>query len=175
MKTKIYLAKSNRANPDHVQAVRTTLKEFDVEVVEYKGGGYSHKPLLGCDMLVVLPELANPEEDAEYVPLGKGLHEQIFAFQKHTNKCDLLIVYECDERWGPSITGLDELDVADTDDYVNYSFAILDQEGGGQLKALLENRIGHAHASTIVSSRDSGYRLLLTKKLKAKKRKKKVA
>jgi len=175
MKTKIYLAKSNRANPDHVQAVRTTLKEFDVEVVEYKGGGYSHKPLLGCDMLVVLPELAKPEEDAEYVPLGKGLHEQISAFNKHGNECDLLIVYECDERWGPSITGFRDFEVADTDDYVNYSFAILDQEGGGQLKALLENRVGHAHASTIVSARDSGYRLLLTKKLKAKKRKKKVA
>ncbi len=174
MKTKIYLAKSNRANPDHVQAVRKTLKEFDVEVVEYTGGGYSHKPLLSCDMLVVLPELAKPEEDCEYVPLGKGLHEQIFAFEKHVNKCDLLIVYECDERFGPTITGLDEIDVADTDDYVNYSFALLDQEGGGQLKSLLENRVGHGITSTSTSS-ESRYRLLLTKKLKVKKRKKKVA
>jgi len=177
MKTKIYLAKSNRANPDHVQAVRKTLKEFNVEIVEYTGGGYSHKPLLSCDMLVVLPELANPEEDSEYVPLGKGLHEQISAFEKHRNKCDLLIVYECDERFGPSISGFRSFEVADTDDYVNYSFAmLLDREGSsGELKVLLENRVGHAHASTNASTRDSGYRLLLTRKLKVKKVKRKVA
>jgi hypothetical protein len=163
MKTKIYLAKSNRANPDHVQAVRSTLKEFDVEVVEYTGGGYSHKPLLKCDMLVVLPELKGDEEDEEYVPLGKGLHEQIQAFEHHVNKCDILIVYECNDKWGASITGLDGIDVADTDNYVNYSFAILDQDRGCQLKDMLENRCGVRQASTNTSTSNGRYRLLLTR------------
>ena len=163
MKTKIYLGKSNRANPDHVHMVRKTLKGFDVEIVEYTGGGYSHKPLLGCDMLVVLPELKGDEEEQEYVPLGKGLHEQIQSFEHNVNKCDILIVHECNEKWGASVTGLDGLDVADTDDYVNYSFAILDQDGSCTLRDMLENRCGVIQASTSSSTSDSRYRLLLTK------------
>ena len=38
--TKIYLAKSNRANPDDVAKVRRELNKHDIEIVEYTGGGY---------------------------------------------------------------------------------------------------------------------------------------
>jgi hypothetical protein len=151
--------------------VRKTIKEFDVEIVEYSGGGYSHKPLLGCDMLVVIPELSNPDEDMQYVPLGKGLHEQITAFTNQNNKCDLLTVFECDSL--PLVAAFQELDVADTDDYVNYSFALLDDDESDTLQSVMENRCGLPTTSTNVSS-ESRYRLLLTKKLKAKKVKRKV-
>ena len=171
VRSKIYLAKSNRANPDHVQLVRKTLLDFDVEIVEYKGGGYSHKPMLACEMLIVLPELDESIEHDEYVPLGKGLHEQIVAFQSKsmiTNECDILLVNDCNDSYGPYICGLDEIDVADEDDYVNYSLAYLDFDSNGSLKSLLKNRIGDMDCtettSTYASSNKSRYRLLLTKK-----------
>lgn len=142
--TSIYLAKSNRANPDLVMRVREILSKFDVDIVEFTGGSYSHKQLLGCDMLVVVPEL-ECDEEVDYVPLGKGLHEQIMAFERDGNECDLLIVNYFDEGCGEiGVAALDEIDVCDTDDYVNYSTACLKIEQGmglGSLTHLLENRV----------------------------------
>jgi len=166
MKTKIYLAKSNRANPDHITMVRKTLSEFEVEVVEFKGGAYSHKPLLQCEMLVILPELdVSDDEDCyiEELPLGKGLHEQYEAFKhKNKNKCDILIIDGCDAGWGASVNTIDELDVCDDTDYVNYSVALIDPDNSGPLRDAIENRCGLSTTSTKDSSM-SRYRLLLTK------------
>mgnify|MGYP005994886417 CR=1 FL=1 len=160
MTTKIYLAKSNRANPDHVMMVRKVLLDYDVEIVEFKGGTYSHKQLLKCDLLLIVPELSGTEEDLEFLPLGKGLHEQIQAFGKQGNKCDTLIVYECTEKYGAEISTIEDIDVADPDDYVNYSFAIVDQHNGQPLRGAIEHRVGFKTTST--PSSESRYRLLLT-------------
>ena len=93
MKHKIYFAKSNKANPDHIILVREILGKFDVDIVEYKGGSYSHKPLLECDMLVVLPDLTEYEDLNETgVSLGKGLFEQITAFNVSKNKSKIFIL-----------------------------------------------------------------------------------
>ena len=165
MKTKIYLAKSNRANPDHITMVRKTLSEFEVEVVEFKGGAYSHKPLLQCDMLVILPELgADEDEEAQgFFPFGKGLHEQYHVFNTDiTNKCDILIVTECDNTCGATVGVIDDIEFADTDDYVNYSMACVDRDKEGPLRDAIENRCGLSTTSTKSSSM-SRYRLLLTK------------
>lgn len=165
MKTKIYLAKSNRANPDHITMVRKTLSGFEVEVVEFIGGAYSHKPLLKCDMLIILPELGNDaEEEAEgYFPFGKGLHEQYFAFNTDmTNKCDILMVTECDDVCGATVGMIDDIEFGDTDDYVNYSIACVDRDGEGPLRDAIENRCGLSTTSTRNSSL-SRYKLLLTK------------
>jgi len=167
--TSIYLAKSNRANPDVVSAVRTLLKGFDVDIVEYKGGGYSHKPLLGCEMLIVVPELSDDldNDDDEYLDVGKGLFEQIEAFQSNKlNDCDLLIVnyyHEGTQQLGLGI--FDEFDVAGEDDYVNYATLCFKYEGEvGTLAQVLENRLGFASESnsTKGSTKRSRYRLLIT-------------
>lgn len=166
MSTKIYLAKSNRANPEHLMMVRKTLGNFDVEVVEFKGGAYSHKALLNCDMLIILPELDDDEDTdcfIEELPLGKGLHEQYFAFKANTNnKCDILIIDGCNDGYGASVNTIDDIDFADGDDYVNYSAALIDPDNSGPLDDMLENRIGASTTSTKDSSL-SRYRLLLTK------------
>lgn len=54
-KMKVYLAKSNKANPDVVARVRQTLSNYNLEIVEFKGGTYSHKQLLECDQMVIVP------------------------------------------------------------------------------------------------------------------------
>lgn len=166
MTTSVYLAKSNRANPDHVTAVRELLSRFDVEIVEYKGGGYSHKPLLQCDMLIVVPDLSDDEEEnEEWVSVGKGLFEQINAFKNngHFNKCDLMIVnyYHAGTK-GLGLGSFDCLEPCDSDDYVNYADILFNtdkSESLGSLNQILENRFGF-ETSTNVSSK-SRYRYLL--------------
>lgn len=173
MSTSIYLAKSNRANPDHVMAVRDLLNRYDVEVVEFKGGAYSHKPLLKCDMLVVVPEFdeENNEENQEWLPIGKGLHEQIQAFtrqRQHHNKCDLLIVNYFHK--GTKEVGLGsfkELDFADPDDYINYSCILFDTDENeilGTLSQVLDNRLGFQKSTSEISRSSSRYRLLILSK-----------
>ena len=65
-KTKVYLAKSNKANPNVVSMVRQLLSNYDVSVVEYTGGSYTDKPMLDCDFLVVIPEFPSSVVDLEY-------------------------------------------------------------------------------------------------------------
>jgi hypothetical protein len=76
-KSRVYLAKSNRANPNIVSNVRITLNNFDVDVIEYSGGQYSNV-LLSCDYLVVVPESTpNLTDLSSEISIGKGLYEQI--------------------------------------------------------------------------------------------------
>lgn len=172
--TKIYLAKSNRANPDYVMAVRNLLSRFDVEVVEFKGGSYSHKPMLDCDLLVVVPELQENDEDLQYVNLGKGLFEQIETWQKHNkNKSDLLIVNQINDYDEIGIGKFDEFDICDPDDYVNYSAILFDYDSidgsyddSDTLQAVFENRLNQKTTSKKSSTKIinvSRYKLLLTK------------
>jgi hypothetical protein len=168
--TSIYLAKSNRANPDAVSAVRTLLKRFDVDIVEFKGGPYSHKPLLDCEMLIVVPELSDDEynDDEEYINLGKGLFDQINAFKDENKNCDLLIVnYYHEGTQGLGLGTFDGFECADEDDYINYATLCFKDEGEtGTLAQILENRLGFASEidSTKGSTKRSRYRLLLTSK-----------
>lgn len=160
MKTKIYLAKSNRANPDDVSRVRSLLQKYpnDIEVVEFKGGSYSHKDLKACDVLIVVPDLSEfCAEDEDFIPIGKGLHEQIEAFQRvNQNGADLLIVFETDEDY-VSITRLRELDLADCDDYINYSTMLIDQESGGELESLLLHRFVSGDSEATQSNGSNKY------------------
>jgi hypothetical protein len=126
MKSKIYLAKSNKANPDQLMAVRAMLSRFDVDVVEYNGGTYSHKPMLECDKLFILPDLSNYDEDEDCVGIGKGLHQQIETWHNQNNQKDdevYMIVNPGDDYY---LRKVDDLDMVDGDNYVDYSIAVLD-------------------------------------------------
>jgi len=167
MKSKIYFAKSNKANPDHIILVREILARFDVEVVEYKGGTYSHKPLLECDMLVVLPDLTEDEDlNESEVAIGKGLHDQISAFQSVSkNKCDLFVINYIHE--GTKEVGygdVEDIDCTDEDDYVNYSVIIFDELAHGQLGQTLENRLGFNTSTSTSRINKSRYKYLIVGK-----------
>ena len=131
MKTRIYLAKSNRANPDDVGRIRSILQKYpkDIELVEFKGGSYSHKDLKSCDILVVVPDLTDFSScEDNNIPIGKGLHEQILAFQSvNKNKSDILIVDTVTEEWN-GVSCFYDLDILDDEDYVNYSTLLLDTD-----------------------------------------------
>ena len=168
MKTKIYLAKSNRANPDDVSRIRSIIQKYpnDVELVEFKGGAYSHKSLMECDVLVVVPDLTNFEScEDDCIPIGKGLHEQIEQFSRiKPNKCDILIVDTVTECWN-SVMPLYDLEVADTDDYINYSLIVLDTENGksDDLDDIIKNRFVSGDPEATQSNKNE-YLYLLIKK-----------
>lgn len=169
MKTKIYLAKSNRSNPDDVSRVRQVLFKYkdDFEVVEYNGGGYTHKDLLKCDILLIVPDLSSFKEGDNYVELGKGLHEQISAFENHvTNNSDILFVTKTNKNY-IDVAQFEELDLADCDDYINYSTAIISKETDS-LESILVNRFGCDEYidESISSSSDIDLMYLLIKRKK---------
>ena len=131
---KIYLAKSNRANPDDVANVRNFLAKYSdtVRVVEYTGGKFSHKDMLNCELLVVVPDLSDYSPYDNFVGVGKGLHEQIEAFQSQSagdndEYPEILIVMETSEL-EMDVRAFDGLDIDDSDDYVNYSAVSFDEE-----------------------------------------------
>lgn len=155
--TKVYLAKSNRANPYVVSSVRQTLSKYDVEVVEFKGGAYSHKQLLECDVMVIVPATDTLWRE-EGIILGKGLYEQLQAFEDGSNRtmivCDgELTVGEIDSYW-----------VENEDDYVDYGLVeFYENDNDLKLSKHCDNMFTKKTNTTSISK--SGYYHLLVKKV----------
>jgi hypothetical protein len=128
---RVYIAKSNRANPNLVSAVRQTLSKFDVEIVEFTGGAYSHDLLESCEELYVIPDLSEAYDDDFVgfwsVPIGKGLYEQIEHFSGYNGGSEVFIVTSFGEKIGGLYyEGNDEngysIDIENENDYVNYAY-----------------------------------------------------
>jgi hypothetical protein len=121
MKTKVYLAKSNRSNPDDVSRVRTLLSKFDVDIVEFTGGQYTNEQLLECDYLFVVPELDNLSQDRAV--LGKGLHNQVSDFFfRNPDKFESVYCFIGDQKFKLFD---EEYDYLDYNDYVTHSSWLL--------------------------------------------------
>lgn len=120
---KVYLAKSNRANPDVVSRVRQALSKFPIQIVEYTGGQFSHAPMMECEQLVVVPDL----EDEEIV-IGKGLYEQISKFGNNNGYEYVFVISEEDL----TVKDVEQIDVIDYDDYV--AFALIEFRRGNGIK-----------------------------------------
>lgn len=121
-KMKVYLAKSNRANPNLVARVRQTLSNYNLEIVEFKGGTYSHKPLLECEQLVVVPE----ELGVDSVNVGKGLMEQIQAFSRKSLHNSDNVIFISSENCDTAM--IESYHVVNYDDYVNYGLIDLSED-----------------------------------------------
>lgn len=87
---KVYLSRSNAADPAVFSLVRQVIENLGHEVVTFNGGEYSSKPLLECDALVLVPsaqmlpsmkgskhttEITDPAPD-----IGKGQYGQCMEF-----------------------------------------------------------------------------------------------
>ena len=134
-KPKVYLAKSNRANPNYVSKVRQEMEKYDIEIVEFTGGTYNSKDLVDCDQLVVVPEI---NKSGKFQPLGKGLYTQIFEFSKAKA-----------EKWGTSFDfeyvfflgdeefnayGIKLIKIEDTENYVQYANVETFEEGNNMFE-----------------------------------------
>lgn len=135
-KMKVYLAKSNRANPDVVARVRQTLSNYNLEIVEFKGGNYSHKDMLKCDSLVVIPESMNSDE----VSIGKGLYEQITTFAREKSSYFEDIIVITSEDSGTRV--IESLEIYDHDNYVNHAFVSFEEDTYENLDIVLDDIVG---------------------------------
>lgn len=155
---KIYLAKSNRANPDLVSRVRQTLSNFDVEIVEFKGGKFSHKPMMECEQLVVIPDLSDDED----IVIGKGLYDQIELFG-NSKGFEYVLTITSDDML---LKELDDIDIVDYNNYVEYAILIFQSSWGKEyLKDALAN-LGYKQkkSNNLKTSVKSNYYLLINKK-----------
>lgn len=142
MKKKLYFAKSNRANPDHVMRVREVLSDFDLEIVEFKGGSYSHEPMLGCDYLLVLPDLSEVYEQGVTYSLGKGLYNQIWSFSSCCERSlDVMVIHDINE-FHISVSEVDELEEDDESNYIHYGYVHLETTTETSLRTYLEEEFG---------------------------------
>lgn len=110
---KVYLAKSNRANPDVVSRVRQALSKFPIQIVEYTGGQFSHAPMLECEQLVVVPDL-----DDEEIIIGKGLYEQIMRFG---GKKGYEYVFVINDEEDLTYKELSQIEIIDSEDYIAHA------------------------------------------------------
>ena len=171
---KVYLAKSNRANPDDVLKVRGILSSSNVEIIEYTGGAFSHEPMLTCGMLIVVPDLNRyvkdggyDGEDVDIVGVGKGLYEQVMTFIEHAD--GEVLVVRGNSDLGPLMSAINE-DVGEVDDpydYIDYGWLLLDpidDEHGG-LSQILKNYHGSSKdgCDTTTSPSNSRRYLLIGK------------
>jgi hypothetical protein len=118
---KVYLAKSNRANPNLVSKVRQALSKFNVQIVEYTGGSYSSKQMLECEQLVVVPDLS----DEDFI-IGKGLYNQITEFRR--NKGLEYVMVLCHDSDDLLVGDISSMEVIDEDDYIAYGELTFDYE-----------------------------------------------
>lgn len=143
MKVKIYLAKSNKANPDDVMRVRQLLSKYPIEIVEYSGGTYSNKPLKDCQFLIIVPCMENVEENwgEITVTIGKGLHDQITYFESLNNGCEInnILVLSDTSDGDLTFSFYEDMDVCDSENYIDYTTLML-SEKSFQLKDFFSSK-----------------------------------
>lgn len=160
MLPKVYLAKSNKANPDLVSKTRQILSKFNIEIVEFTGGTYSHDKMLKCDMLVVVPYI---DSDGSVV-IGKGLFDQMEAFEETIGGEYVCVISNPNNFF---IKEIKEIDVINNTDYVNYAYVHFNGYGGDDLELIFED-VGFSYKpkSEIISLSvsNSSYYVLIAKK-----------
>ena len=155
---KVYLAKSNRANPDVVSRVRQALSKFPIQIVEYTGGQFSHTPMMECERLVVVPDLEGDE-----IVIGKGLFEQINKFSRG-KLLDLVFVVTDEDL---TVKDIEDIDIVTDDDYVSYAVIQFSSGKGGKLVRCFEDIYGVKATESLYPSpkTNSNYYQLIGRKI----------
>jgi hypothetical protein len=155
---KVYLAKSNRANPDVVSRVRQALSKFPIQIVEYTGGQFSHAPMMECEQLVVVPDL-----DDEEIVIGKGLYEQITKFGRSKGYEYIFVINDEEDL---TFKELNQIDIIDYDDYIAHAVVEFCRGDGEKLVSCFEDIYGVTDTDSLYSSgkSDSKYYQLIGRK-----------
>ena len=159
-KAKVYLAKSNKSNPNVVSRVRQTLSEYDVEIVEFTGGKYTDKAMLDCDFLVVVPEFCESwSEDG--VIVGKGLYEQLDSWEYNNDPDNVFFIIDENLLVGEIL----DMSIEDSSNYIDYGLVEI-VHGRDVLSDILED-VGlplKPKSAKISSNSESEYYILIAKK-----------
>jgi hypothetical protein len=164
-KAKVYLAKSNKSNPNVVSRVRQTLSDYDVEIVEFTGGSYSHRPMVDCDFLVVVPELCESWfEDG--VIVGKGLYEQLIAWEDNNDSTNVLFIVDFVLNH-LSVSKIYDVDIVNHTNYIEYGLVEFTSQSEHFIDVLgdLGLPFKPKTSNQVSSTCDSDYYLLIGKKV----------
>lgn len=151
---KIYLAKSNRANPNIVSEVREILKQMpNVEIVEYVGGKYSNQPLIESDYLIIVPETVSDINEAipTSINIGKGLNSQIVEFPLKPN---IFIVSHVQKYTGLVLSSIVEMKHTEIDMATNWAICVLDPNISIDNFALTMLLNSKQHGTTSISKKE---------------------
>lgn len=82
---KVYLSRSNEADPNHIDVVRAALNEIrNIDVRMYQGGKYSNHDVIHADYLILVPPktslIHSPDGKGIDIFIGKGQYYQITDF-----------------------------------------------------------------------------------------------
>lgn len=116
---RVYLSKSNQANPDQVTLVRAYLIELGYEIVEHTGGQYKESLLGSCTYMVMVGWDQPDSEGGAFI--GKGQHGQFEARVKRDYHYNYYFIGMSNTTGKPKFRGVTHLGVGvDSSDWSNY-------------------------------------------------------
>ena len=159
---RIYLGKSNRANPNMVSNVRDLVSKYNIELVEFTGGNYNSSIVKTCNYLIIVPELSDNSD----IIIGKGLYEQITTFcgARKGNK-DLVFIIP--NQTLPLRCGvLKNLAIIDNTNYIKHALVNFETLCGDYLKDILDDVSPFNLDEIILEKNGPEFMFLITKKLR---------
>ena len=96
-KKRVFLAFSNAAEQEDLIYIKSLLKKYDVEIVQFENGDYDKNIMTSCDyVFLVVPR---QKTDERHVFVGRGQYDQI----EHLYSRDFLsfktfLFYKCQQN-----------------------------------------------------------------------------
>ena len=86
---KIYISKSNQANPDDLIMARAKFQK-EGTVLEYTGGVYNPERVKEADKIVILPPASSVFEkgNVDSITIGRGNFSELKSYEKHMQECE---------------------------------------------------------------------------------------
>ena len=86
---KIYISKSNQANPDDLIMARAKFQK-EGAVLEYTGGVYNPERVKEADKIVIIPPAISTFEkgNVDTITIGKGNYTEMKTYEKHMQECE---------------------------------------------------------------------------------------
>ena len=86
---KIYISKSNQANPDDLIMARAKFQK-EGTVLEYTGGVYNPERVKEADKIVIIPPAVSTFEkgNVDSITIGRGNFSEMKTYEKHMKECE---------------------------------------------------------------------------------------
>ena len=74
-KKRVFLAFSNAADQEDLIYIKSLLKKYDVEIVQFENGNYDKNLMLSCDYIFLV--VPRQKTDGRHIFVGRGQYDQI--------------------------------------------------------------------------------------------------
>jgi hypothetical protein len=140
----VYLSKSKAGDFDTIVQIKSMLKQFDIDLVEFMGGHYTADLLLNSDIVLLVPPKM-PEDN--YFNVGKGQFDEYLCSEKTSRIEHYVVLLMSNNLYVASMEGYRKLTGGDWS--LNYAILsydiseifllenILDKKQNNSLKPML--------------------------------------